>query len=159
MRRWYILIYLILTFSLNCSNSEEETQFEMANTRPASQQKLDTTASRDSVIDEQNPILAELTSEYNWETEKKEWRRNPFESFESKVTARIPKSPKKTFVNEAAGLKLSGIIQVKNTRKALINGRLYTVGSSIENLKIIKIKSNSVTLKSTIRTYKLVLRE
>ncbi|MBD3289457.1 hypothetical protein GF337_11695 [candidate division KSB1 bacterium] len=144
---------------LNCTNSTEEKQFQPEYSRSQINRQVDTTAIQKLASDAENPILAKLESEYDWEFEKHKWQRNPFKPYKPRVKMEAPKKRRRIVINEAAGLKLNGIIQVKNKRKALINGKIYTVGSSIRNLRIKSINKNSVILKSKVRTYILVLKE
>ncbi len=159
MTRTLIIIFSFIVYFLDCANSTEEKQFQFKNFLTVMNNEQDTTSIRSPVPDAENPILVEIATEYNWEREQKDWQRNPFAPIETKVTIRNSTLQKKSIKNEAEGLIVNGIIQVNNTRKALINGNLYNIGSTLKNLTIIKIESNSVTLSSPYRTYTLFLKE
>ena len=107
-----------------------------------------------------NPIIQNLSSENEWILESKHWRQNPFKSLEKTVEPKKTKARKKiVFVDETKNLSLNGIIQVKDISKALINGQLYEIGDSIDNLKIIDIGKKEITLRSRRKIYRLYLNE
>ena len=153
-----IILILVVTF-LNCTNPSEDSRSQFKNTLSAMDDEQDTTAVRSTLPDNENPILVEITTEYKWEHEKKNWSRNPFEPIESKQKSMNSRPTQRIVRNETKGLTLTGIIEVNNKRKALINGVLYNIGSKLQNLEILKIEDNSVTLKSPSRTYTLFLKE
>lgn len=73
----------------------------------------------------------------------------------SKVAAMSDNKPESKPESNAA-LELNGVFTSDANKMAMINNQLLSVGSSINDMKIVEIDQNSVTLKSATRT--VVLR-
>lgn len=105
-----------------------------------------------------NPILSKLSSPYDWNKERKNWKRDPFAVPRIETVVIKPKIVRQKRIDESAGLTLNGIIQVDHRKKAMINGRLYEIGSLVNDLLLVDIETNYVIVRSSFRSYTLYLK-
>ena len=96
---------------------------------------LDTTLS-EIQLQKIRPIFGGIRSDYD-----QEWGRNPFQPFRSQ-----PPITGKHLRKQA--LRLEGIIQKGKVRKAIISGKILSVGDKIAEYRVKLILENMVALKN-----------
>lgn len=133
------ILFLVLTFSIVKRNGKFRTE-ESPEALPESTPDvffaaLDTSLS-DIQIQNIRPIFGGVQSNFD-----KEWGRNPFQPFPYQSSIRA-KRPRQRF------LRLEGILQKGRQRKAIINGKILTVGGQIRNYRVKLILENMVALQN-----------
>jgi hypothetical protein len=109
-----------------------------------------------------NPLERMMSPTTNWKIERAAFRTNPFlpiesnaASIEKTTTANEGKQPSE----RPLPFELTGVIRIGETKKALINGKLYQVGEEIDQHTILMIEGKSVTLQNGKKTITLQLKE
>lgn len=135
----FALLFLVLTFSIVKRNGKFRTE-DSPGALPESTSDVFLTALDTSLSDIQiqniRPIFGRVQSNFD-----QEWGRNPFQPFPYQSPIRA-KRPRPGF------LRLEGILQKGKQRKAIINGKILTVGGQIRNYRVKLILENMVALQN-----------
>jgi len=166
--RTYILQLIGLLIIMNCSRSDKSHDNFISKYRKLIKTSEDSvmTVSQDSSM--YNALLASLAASSDWKANQKYFKDNPFNIKKLNQnkprtnvnrTSNSTKRNRKKAIVKSTGLMLTGIIEIGQVKKALIDGGLHKVGDQVHESKIIEIGEKHVTLKNAKGTYKLFLKE
>lgn len=133
------LLFLMLTFSIvkrNAKSRVANSPEDLSANAPDFFSTTPDTGFSDIQIQKIRPIFGHVQSNFD-----QEWGRNPFQPFRYRSPIRAKRPQQRC-------LRLEGILQKGKQRKAVINGKILTVGEKIRNYRVELILENMVALKN-----------